>query len=931
MAAPLESSVVRIYSKSGKVVGAGFLVSSKYILTCAHVVNDALGIARNTQEQPDGVINLDFPLLAVEQRFTAKVIFWQPVNPNQKFEDIAGLELETEIPDTAQPAQLVTSEDLWGHPFRVLGFPRGQPNGVSASGVLRGRIANGWVQLEDVKQPGYRLEPGFSGAPVWDEELKGVAGMAVAAEMDTARADVKAAFMIPTSILVNAWSDLGKQAIPSCPYRGLFAFREQDAQFFFGRETFTEQLFAGVQRQQLVAVIGSSGSGKSSVVLAGLIPKLREEGSWLIESFRPNKQPFYELAAALISQLEPELGKTDKTIKAKELAESIRQHGFTADVSAILKDNPGKRLLLVVDQFEELYTGCTDTEQGQFVDASLAAVESASRTITLVLTLRADFYSYIVNYPRFTEALNKYPAQNLSLMQAEEMQAAIELPAQKMGIKLEEGLTERILNDVKQEPGNLPLLEFALTQLWEKQSRGLLTHQAYSEIGGVAKALSNHAEAVYGKLSQGEQKQAQRIFLQLVRPGEGTEDTRRVASRGEVGNWELVTSLAGEEARLVVTGRDEQTGEETVEVVHEVLIREWGQLRGWMKSDRTFRTWQERLRVAMRQWTATNKDDGALLRGVLLTEAQGWCNSRLYEMSQKEQDFIHSSLELQKREKLEKELQHKRELDLERNRRYLAQGLAAVLGTIAISATGVLAYPQVLRWKAASLNPMVDIPAGDIVIGSNASDAEKEEKPERHIHLSAFQIEQFEVSNRQYRLCVEARACSEPTRGLLDYLGDKASDYPVVGITAVQAATYCRWVGRRLPTEVEWERAARGLEAERRLWPWGNQKPTPQLANLLFSGNIAKSSEPVISHLDGRSPEKVYNLVGNVWEWTASYFDRYPNSDQQIWDGQLKTLRFNEALAYRGGSWKTEIKRITDRGQSKGLLASDSIGIRCAN
>jgi hypothetical protein len=132
---------------------------------------------------------------------------------------------------------------------------------------------------------------------------------------------------------------------------------------------------------------------------------------------------------------------------------------------------------------------------------------------------------------------------------------------------------------VKQEPGNLPLLEFALTQLWEKQSRGLLIHQAYSEIGGVAKALSNHAEAVYAKLSEQQQKQAQRIFLQLVRPGEGTKDTRRVATRAEVGNWKLVTFLAGEDARLVVTGRDEQKEEETVEVVHEALIQEWGRLR----------------------------------------------------------------------------------------------------------------------------------------------------------------------------------------------------------------------------------------------------------------------------------------------------------------------------------------------------------------
>ena len=404
----------------------------------------------------------------------------------------------------------------------------------------------------------------------------------------------------------------------------MLAFQEKDAEFFFGRETFVDGLVRVVQQQPLVAVIGSSGSGKSSVVLAGLIPKLREAGCWLIESFRPNKQPFYELAAALISLLEPELGKTDKTIKAKELAESIRQHGFTADVSAILKDNPGKRLLLVIDQFEELYTGCADTEQQQFVDALLAAVESASRAMTLVLTLRADFYSYVVNYPPFTEALNKYPAKNITLMKAEEMQAAIELPAQKLGVKLEERLTQRILDDVKQEPGNLPLLEFALTQLWEKPSRGQLTHQAYSDIGGVAKALSNHAEAVYGKLSEQEQKQAQRIFLQLVRPGEGTENTRRVATRGEVGEecWELIRRTDGlADARLVVTGRNEATGEETVEVVHEALIREWGLLRQWIDENRKKLIQKQEIEDAAKKWGDRGKAKDYLLQGKVLTEA----------------------------------------------------------------------------------------------------------------------------------------------------------------------------------------------------------------------------------------------------------------------------------------------------------------------
>ena len=209
MVATLESSVIRIYSNSGKVVGAGFLVSPKRILTCAHVVADALGLPRKTAEIPDAEISLDFPILAAKQLFKARVVFWRPVNPDEFAEDIAGLELQNSPPEVAQPARLVTSDDLWRHPFQVLGFPAGQPNGVWADGELRAGLANGWVQLEGVKETGYRLEPGFSGAPIWDETLQGVAGMAVAAEIN--RPDAKAAFMIPTKVLCAAWSELGEQ------------------------------------------------------------------------------------------------------------------------------------------------------------------------------------------------------------------------------------------------------------------------------------------------------------------------------------------------------------------------------------------------------------------------------------------------------------------------------------------------------------------------------------------------------------------------------------------------------------------------------------------------------------------------------------------------------------------------------------------------
>ena len=441
-----------------------------------------------------------------------------------------------------------------------------------------------------------------------------------------------------------------EEVIPPNPYQGLAAFGEEDADFFFGQENFVNNLVKVTHKQPLVAVVGPSGSGKSSVVFAGLIPKLRKEGNWLIESFRPGKEPFVPLASALVRQLEPEAGETQQLRSAVGLAGDMQQGRITLQqvVSRILERNSGKRLLLVADQFEELYTLCqVKEEQERFANELLRAI--AQENITLVLTLRADFYGYVLSYRPLRDALQEYTPQLLSSMKREELQAAIELPAQKLEVQLEPQLTQRILDDVGQEPGNLPLLEFALTRLWEKQINRELTHQAYEEIGGVKKAIANHAEQVYQQLSEIEKKQAQRIFVQLVRPGEGTEDTRRIATRAEVGedNWNLVSYLAGYQARLVVTGRQEP--EDTVEVVHEALIREWGSLRDWINANRDFRTWQERLKVALREWKNNNHDSGALLRGVPLNVAAEWLRKRAGEMTQEERDFIQVSIRKQKR------------------------------------------------------------------------------------------------------------------------------------------------------------------------------------------------------------------------------------------------------------------------------------------
>ncbi|MFB2768952.1 hypothetical protein ACE1AT_06600 [Pelatocladus sp. BLCC-F211] len=484
----------------------------------------------------------------------------------------------------------------------------------------------------------------------------------------------------------------------TCPYRGLLAFQERDQEFFFGRDRYVEDLLKVVRQQPLVALIGASGSGKSSVVFAGLIPQLRATGNWLIESFRPQNQASYGLASALVRLLKPELDEIQQLGRAKELLAEI-ENGLTLPeiLASIRQRHPDKRILLVIDQFEELYTLCQDTqEQQRFVDAILAAIQSAPDNLTVVLTLRADFFSYVLNYAPFGEALQQHKPHLLSAMNREEMETAIEQPAKKMGVTLEEGLTERILDDVKQEPGNLPLLEFALTQLWAKQNSGQLTHQAYEEIGGVDKALANHAEAVFEQLSEADQKRAERVLIQLVRPGETTEDTRCITTREAVNgdNWDLVTRLAS--SRLVVTGRDEEKQAETVEVVHEALIREWTRLRGWMNDNREFRTWQERLKGRMREWEATGKDEGALLRGLALAEAEDWRGKRQEELSDTEIRFIQESEALRDKEKEEEKRRREEKIRLQRR---INIGLASS-SVVAITLAGLAG----IGWRSAAIN-----------------------------------------------------------------------------------------------------------------------------------------------------------------------------------------------------------------------------------
>jgi hypothetical protein len=203
-------------------------------------------------------------------------------------------------------------------------------------------------------------------------------------------------------------------------------------------------------------------------------------------------------------------------------------------------------------------------------------------------------------------------------------------------------LTERLLDDVGDEPGNLPLLQFALAELWTRRAGYQITHNAYDEIGRVSGALASYADQVYAQLTPEEQATARRLLIQLVQPGDETGDTRRPALRAELSNpaWVLAQKLA--DLRLVVTGHGD--GGESVELVHEALIRSWAQLRAWMDEDRDFRRWQQRLRTYLQQWLASAREADALLRGVALTEAEQWIDSRRTDLSQNEQALIDESI-----------------------------------------------------------------------------------------------------------------------------------------------------------------------------------------------------------------------------------------------------------------------------------------------
>ncbi|MEM7116118.1 MAG: BTAD domain-containing putative transcriptional regulator [Chloroflexota bacterium] len=440
------------------------------------------------------------------------------------------------------------------------------------------------------------------------------------------------------------------------PYRGLKPFTEANAAFFYGRERYVVRLQALLQEQDFLTVIGPSGSGKSSLVQGGLLPRLRARTTsqeWIIVQSRPGKRPFHNL----IDALKPLFPTREHKLLARLATGNVSLLELARKTLKTRRQNG--RLLLYIDQFEELFTLVPHKKNRErFIDLLLEA-QTSPLPITIILTMRADFMAEALAYPSLAE-MTQRGLFLLGGMTNEEMQQTITLPAQKLHVTFEPGLVARLLHDVGKEPGQLPLLQFALTELWERRNHGQITHAAYDDIGGLSGALANYADSIYNELAQSEQTEVRRLFFRLVRPGEQAADTRQVVSSDRLNEeqWQLVQRLAN--TRLLVTDQ-ESSGNYTVELVHEALIQYWERLQEWLNSDKTFRIWTYRLQTAVGHWEALDEDEGVLLRGLPLAEAEQWFQERDADLGNRSKRFISASLALRAREEATAAAQQARE------------------------------------------------------------------------------------------------------------------------------------------------------------------------------------------------------------------------------------------------------------------------------
>ncbi len=470
------------------------------------------------------------------------------------------------------------------------------------------------------------------------------------------------------------------------PYKGLHPFQTREAEDFFGRERLVAETLKRIAAGAgLVSLVGPSGSGKTSVVNAGIIPALETEAvdgshEWLIVEMVPGAHPFAELEAALNRAASEPSG---------DLLELLMSGpgGLLRAVLRVLDSTRG-RVLLVIDQFEELYTlGSSPDDRKAFLDALTDALSDVHHRLTIITTLRADFYERVLSHAAFSDVLGP-SVMNVAAMSAEELEAAAQLPSSRTGVDIEPSLLTSLIMDVIGEPGALPMFQHTLRELYDRRDGNQMTLASYEASGGVRGALARRAEDIYGGLGPDQQDVTLQIFLRLVTISETGERTRRRVDAAELLSLDLpATELEAilsefSSHRLISFDRDHVTGKPVAEIAHEALLSEWPRLRVWIDEAEDDVKQHERLSGAIDEWRNTDRDPDYLFMGRQLDDYSNWARDTSMLLTSSEQAFLgeaaakeHDRLETDRSRSL-------RESDVGRRARRRFWGLISTAGIL---------------------------------------------------------------------------------------------------------------------------------------------------------------------------------------------------------------------------------------------------------
>jgi WD40 repeat protein/energy-coupling factor transporter ATP-binding protein EcfA2 len=639
----LAAATVQVTGTDGHIGGLGVLIAPTLVLTCAHVVLEASGRPAHQEELPDGPLGVRLVLREGEP-VDAVVRDWVPVRANGTG-DVAVLSLSRPLPE-ARPVLMVAPRDVWDHKAIVFGLPRDDTGGGWHTARLRARTGTGRLQMSPLDGQSDPIQPGFSGSAVWDEDLGAVVGI-VASISPAHRGQ---SFCIPTRTVLDELPDLAELLAPDSPFPGLRPYTEEDSAHFFGRDedvtAVVDLLCPHGSPEGCVTLTGPSGSGKSSLLMAGVLPRLKEREVEVVTLRAEGRLP-----------------------DAASVGRALREH----------RSAPG--LVLALDQAEALLLR-PEEELRALADALLDAGRHPG--VAVLVALRTDFQDAALRHPELSRLLGGAPAHQLGLMTREQLTEVVRLPLRAFpGVEYDSGLADRLIEDAAGRPGALPLLGFVLTTLWERQVGGRLRLDSYRELGGLGGVLSSRADSAWQRALRGAAEEAATGLLRAlvqIPPGSGTALRARLARR-DVGEeqWAIARALA--EARVLVLGADHERGE-TVELAHEALIEHWQPLATQLEKDRTFLTWRGELRYDRARWWRAGRPDGLLLEDPALSVAEEWLARRHAELTAEDREFIEASAGLRSRKQRESARS-------ERRKRYL-RVLWAVVTVLAVVAAAVV-------------------------------------------------------------------------------------------------------------------------------------------------------------------------------------------------------------------------------------------------